>query len=91
MNSIKLTKKGSGFALRYGDVEFCLDTSASGTTTLLSHSHADHTGTLSKASRVIATNGTIDTLRARGGTPTWESGGTNGVSQNFIYLYIMSS
>ncbi len=72
MNSIKLTTKGSGFALRYGDVKFCLDTSERGATTLLSHAHADHTGTLDKAIRVIATNGTIDTLKARGGTPTWE-------------------
>lgn len=68
MSTLSLTRNGNGVLLKYGDTRLGLDTGLKGTLTLLSHSHSDHTSTLDKASRVVATKGTIDTLRARGGS-----------------------
>ena len=65
MPTISLKKSGTGFRLKYGDVEFALDTGLRGMTTLLSHSHSDHIGGLKNASHIIATKGTIDTWQAR--------------------------
>ncbi|MHA1934384.1 MAG: MBL fold metallo-hydrolase [Candidatus Thorarchaeota archaeon] len=66
MSTLKINKKGTGLLLRYGDVKIALDTGVAGETTLLSHSHTDHIGGLSKARHIIATTGTLDTLAARG-------------------------
>jgi putative mRNA 3-end processing factor len=66
MNSLRITKHGTGILLRYGNTKLAFDTGASGFLTLLSHSHADHIGQLHKANAVIATKGTLDTLEARG-------------------------
>ncbi len=71
MPTLSLTRSGSGVIVKYGDVKLGLDTGLSGTLTLLSHSHSDHTSTLDKASHVVATKGTIDTLRARGGNGSY--------------------
>lgn len=68
MSSLILSRQGSGVALRYRGVELGLDTAFGNAPTLLSHSHADHISDLPKAKRVIATSGTIDTLKARGGS-----------------------
>jgi putative mRNA 3-end processing factor len=65
MPTISLKKSGSGFRLKYGDVELALDTGIRGMTTLLSHSHSDHIGGLKNANHLIATKGTIDTWQAR--------------------------
>lgn len=66
MSTLNVKKVGTGFLLEYGDVRLALDTGIKGETTLLSHSHADHIGGLKKASQIIATSGTFDTLGARG-------------------------
>ena len=66
MNSLKITKHGTGILLKYGNTKLAFDTGATGFLTLLSHSHADHIGQLHKANQVIATKGTVDTLEARG-------------------------
>jgi putative mRNA 3-end processing factor len=65
MSTVSLKKSGTGFLLKYGDVKLALDTGIKGETTLLSHSHSDHIGGLSKARHIIATAGTFDTWQAR--------------------------
>lgn len=67
MPSLKVVKHGTGVLIRYGDIHLALDTGISGTTTLLSHAHADHIGNLEYARNIITTQETIDTLTARGG------------------------
>ncbi|TXT55828.1 MAG: hypothetical protein BAJATHORv1_30211 [Candidatus Thorarchaeota archaeon] len=67
MPTLELVKKSTGFLLKYGHVRLGLDTGIKNETTLLSHSHADHIGRLDIAHRVIATQGTFDTLEARNG------------------------
>ncbi|TFG11962.1 hypothetical protein EU537_10825 [Candidatus Thorarchaeota archaeon] len=66
MNSLRIEKHGTGILLRYGNTKLAFDTGATGFLTLLSHSHADHIGQLQKASHLVATRGTLDTLEARG-------------------------
>ncbi len=65
MSTVSLKKSGTGFLLKYGDVKLVLDAGIKGETTLLSHSHSDHIGGLSKARHIIATKGTFDTWQAR--------------------------
>ncbi|MHA1481452.1 MAG: hypothetical protein ACTSQZ_08525, partial [Candidatus Thorarchaeota archaeon] len=67
MATVDIKKKGTGFILTYGDVKLALDTAIKGASTLLSHSHSDHTGNIGNAEHIIATKGTLDTLSARGG------------------------
>lgn len=65
MATVSVKKIGTGFLLEYGEVTLALDTGIKGETTLLSHSHSDHTGGLKDASHIIATKGTLDTWQAR--------------------------
>ncbi|MFW9918523.1 MAG: MBL fold metallo-hydrolase [Candidatus Thorarchaeota archaeon] len=67
MPSLRVAKHRTGIRIKYGDVSLALDTGISGTTTLLSHAHADHIGNLEDARHIIATQETIDALNARGG------------------------
>ncbi|MGY5860152.1 MAG: MBL fold metallo-hydrolase [Candidatus Thorarchaeota archaeon] len=66
MSTLNVKKVGTGFLLEYGDVRLALDTGIKGETTLLSHSHSDHTGGMKHVDHIIATSGTLDTLGARG-------------------------
>ncbi|MFX1368773.1 MAG: MBL fold metallo-hydrolase [Promethearchaeota archaeon] len=66
MTSLKIAKHGGGLSLEYGHVKLGLDTGLNRETTLLSHSHADHLSGIQRAYRVISTEGTIETLYARG-------------------------
>lgn len=66
MPTVSVKKIGTGFLLEYGDVRLALDTGVKGETTLLSHSHSDHTGGLKNAAHIVATKGTLDTWQARG-------------------------
>ncbi len=72
MNAVKIYKHGPGFILSYMGIDIGLDTGAPRTMTLLSHAHADHITNLGRAFQVVATDATIDTFRARGGSVSWE-------------------
>jgi putative mRNA 3-end processing factor len=60
-------KKKHGIILTYGKFEIAFDTGKENLCTLLSHSHMDHVGDISKSERLVATKATIDVYLARGG------------------------
>ncbi len=59
---------GHGLLLQHGELRLGLDVGLPGVTTLLSHAHADHIGSLSGAREVVMTRQTLEVLRARNGT-----------------------
>ena len=67
MSTLHLKKDKYGIILEYGKCKISLDTGKRGTYTLLSHSHMDHVGDISKSNQIIATRATFDSYLARGG------------------------
>jgi putative mRNA 3-end processing factor len=67
MATLHLKKTKKGIILRYGKYRIALDTGQENMYTLLSHSHMDHVGDISRSGHVIATKATLDAYFARGG------------------------
>ncbi|MBN2230584.1 MAG: hypothetical protein JW779_13430 [Candidatus Thorarchaeota archaeon] len=65
MSTLSVKKVGTGFLLEYGNIRLAFDAGIKGETTLLSHSHSDHIGGLTRAAHIIATQATFDTWFAR--------------------------
>jgi Cft2 family RNA processing exonuclease len=67
MATLHLKKNRYGIILEYGKNKIALDTGREGMYTLLSHSHMDHVGDISRSDQIIATRATFDSYLARVG------------------------
>ena len=67
MATLHLKKNRYGIILEYGKNKIALDTGREGMYSLLSHSHMDHVGDISRSDQIIATRATFDSYLARSG------------------------
>ena len=61
MPTLHLIKNDHGIILRYGKCEIAFDTGKEELCTLLSHSHMDHVGEISRSKKIISTKATAYT------------------------------